>query len=156
MESIGNMYLIVHAIRGVLDDLEQAARPAQVAGTAILGSQKPLRPNSSIVGIKTVQLGEDASVPRIPRYARNDCACSVVMPIASPSTWNQSPLSELEGVAPPQGAVSSLSMLVLNGGGVFTTKCAKDEWRQGQAEKSNKLGRRHDGCRVTERGYLFF
>lgn len=113
--------------------------PAQVAGTAILGSQKPLRPNSSIVGIKTVQLGEDASVPRIPRYARNDCACSVVMPIASPSTWKSVPLSELEGVAPPQGAVSSLSMLVLNGGGVFTTKCAKTSGARARLRRVTSL-----------------
>lgn len=78
-----------------------------------------------MVGSKAVQLGEDNDVPNMPRYARYDCGCNVLMPMASPPTWKSVPLSELDGVAPPQGDVSSLSMLLLRGGGVLTTKCAK-------------------------------
>lgn len=44
--------------------------------------------------------------------------------MASPPTWKSVALSELEGVKPPQGAMSSLFMLSPSGGGVLTTKCA--------------------------------
>lgn len=44
--------------------------PAQDEGTATLGSQKLLSPNSSMVGRRIVQFGEERDVPSIPRYAK--------------------------------------------------------------------------------------
>lgn len=79
-----------------------------------------------MVGSKVVQLGEDIDVPNMPRYAKYDCGCNVVIPIASPPTWNSEPLSELEGVAPPQGDESWLAMSLTRGGGILITKCAKE------------------------------
>jgi hypothetical protein len=100
--------------------------PAQDAGAATLGSQKLLRPNSSTVGSRLVQLAEETDMPSMPRNAKNDCACKVVRPIASPSTWKSVAFSDAEGVTPPQGAVSALFMLPPSGGGIFTMKCAAE------------------------------
>ncbi len=98
--------------------------PAHSSGTGTVGSQKAPRPNSSTVGISAVQFAEDSESPRVPRKAKNDCACSVSKATASPPTWKFTRVSELEGVYPPQGEVASLSRLVPSGGGIVTVKWA--------------------------------
>jgi len=97
--------------------------PAQDAGTSTLGSQKPFRPYCSTVGIRKVQLDERES-PNMPRKSKYDCACRVVRSMASPPTWKAVRVSEPDVVKPPQGAISSLLILLPRGGGVFTIKCA--------------------------------
>jgi hypothetical protein len=105
----------------------------------MLGSQKLFRPNSSTVGIRTVQLGVVSEVPSMPRYANHACAWRDERPMASPPTWKFVSVSEEEGVKPPQGATSSLLMLLPRAGGVVTRKCAEDRWAKASPRRDMSL-----------------